>query len=77
MIPASSILLNDQGGMTVRIVGTGNIAQSLPVIVLGETGSGIWVSGLPGSVNIITVGQNYVIDGEVIEPTFVQKTVKL
>lgn len=77
LIPASSILLNDQGGMTVRIVGTGNIAQSLPVIVLGETGSGIWVSGLPGSVNIITVGQNYVIDGEVIEPTFVQKTVKL
>ena len=77
LIPGSSILLNDKGGMTVRIVGAGNIAQSLPVIVLGETSSGIWVSGLPGSVNIITVGQNYVIDGEVIEPTFVQKTVKL
>ena len=77
LIPASSILLNDQGGMIVRIIGAGNIAQSLPVAVLGETGNGIWVSGLPGSVNIITVGQNYVIDGEVIEPTFVQKTVKL
>ena len=77
LIPASSILLNDQGDMTVRIVGAGNIAQSLPVVVLGEIGSGIWVSGLPGSVNIITVGQNYVIDGELVEPTFVQNTVKL
>ena len=77
LIPASSILLNDQGGMAVRIIVVGNIAQSISVVVLGEIGAGIWVSGLPELVNVITVGQNYVIDGEVVEPTFLNSTTKI
>ena len=77
LIPASSTLLNDQGGMAVRIVSPANITQSISVTVLGEIGAGIWVSGLPEVANVITVGQNYVIDGELVEPTFLNNIAKI
>jgi signal transduction histidine kinase len=35
-----------------------------PVSVLEETPGGVWVSGLKGSVQIITVGQSFVGDGQ-------------
>jgi len=35
--------------------------------VLEETPSGVWVSGLKGSVQIITVGQSFVADGQKVK----------
>jgi multidrug efflux system membrane fusion protein len=34
------------------------------VTVLEETPKGMWVSGLKGPVNVITVGQSFVADGQ-------------
>ena len=34
-----------------------------------DTTDGLWVSGLPASVRIITLGQEYVFQGQVVEVT--------
>ena len=76
LIPASSVLLDDQGGMVVRIISEKNIVQSNPVTALGETQNGMWVSGLPEKAIVVTVGQNYIIDGEKVAPTFLSNVVE-
>jgi multidrug efflux system membrane fusion protein len=70
LIPSSATLLDDAGGIVVRVLGKDNMTASLPVQILGEEAAGVWVSGLPRQVNLITVGQNYVVDGELVKPSF-------
>ena len=76
LIPASSVLLDDQGGMVVRVISEKNIVQSKPVSALGETENGMWVSGLTEKAMVVTVGQNYIIDGEKVAPTFLSNVVE-
>ena len=71
LIPASSILLNDLGQTVVRVLLEGNLVGSVKVSSLGEASDGLWVSGLPSEVSVITVGQNYIIDGESVDPSFI------
>jgi multidrug efflux system membrane fusion protein len=33
----------------------------------------MWITGLPGTVNLITVGQEYVAVGDFVEPVFSSK----
>ena len=70
MIPSSSILLDDDGGLFVRTINNRNLVESFSVKVLGEARDGTWVSGLPRISNVITVGQNYVVDTEQVNPIF-------
>ena len=70
LIPASSILLGDRGNSVVRVLLTDQTVASADIAVVGETKEGIWVTGLPKEVILVTVGQNYIIDGERVEPAF-------
>ena len=63
LVPASSILLSDNGNTIVKVVKNG-IVNSKEVSVLGESESGFWISGLPSEISVITVGQNYVVTGD-------------
>ncbi|MFN6940498.1 MAG: hypothetical protein ACK4OG_00695, partial [Parvibaculum sp.] len=38
-----------------------------PVQLIDDTPEGLWVAGLPDKVTIITVGQDYVIEGQQVE----------
>lgn len=58
------LTLDDRGVLGVRTVGPGEIVRFMPVSILAEGGDGVWVSGLPETVEVITVGQEYVKDGE-------------
>jgi multidrug efflux system membrane fusion protein len=42
----------------------------MPVTLLRDTAEGVWVTDLPEAVDIITVGQEFVIDGVHVAPTF-------
>lgn len=64
------LALDDSGVMGVRTVVDDNRVAFVPVQILGTEGGEVWVSGLPDTVTIITVGQNYVSDGETVEPVF-------
>ena len=67
LIPASLILLDADGDMMVRAVNQDNLVSQYKVEVVGETEDGLWVNGLPALINLITVGQNYVTQGEMVE----------
>ncbi len=68
LVPASSLTLNNEGTLGVRIA-EGEKAAFVPVSILRDTIEGIWVAGLDEQVDIITVGQEYVTDGVAIKTT--------
>ena len=72
LIPASLILLDAEGQTMVRAVDQENLVTQHKVRVVGEAENGLWVTGLPAMINLITVGQNYVTQGERVE-TFLRK----
>jgi multidrug efflux system membrane fusion protein len=63
------LVLSDQGAVGVRVVQNGVVAF-MPVRVLSEDATGAWITGLPDKVNVITVGQEFVNDGQRVEPVF-------
>ena len=64
LAPVSALVLDSAGRQGVRYVtGDGRVAFA-PVTVLEETKDGVWVTGLSGAVELITVGQSYVADGQ-------------
>ncbi len=70
LLAASSLTLNDEGTLGVRIIDGDSAAQFLPVTVLRDTPSGVYVTGLPEQVDVITVGQEFVTDGVIVAPSF-------
>ena len=53
--------------MCVIIVGDSVTVQFVNVNLIQDTEDGAWISGLPNKSRIITVGQDYVSDGEKVE----------
>jgi len=62
------LTLNDKGLVGVRTIETGDIVAFRPVEILGQDPDGFWVRGLPQTVTVITVGQDYVIEGQKVAP---------
>lgn len=66
LISSALLTLSDKGQVGVRAVKDGMV-KFHPVRVLGDTGNGVWVGGLPDTLSLITVGQDYVVDGQAVE----------
>lgn len=67
-ISPSILTLNDQGQIGVKIVDDNNVVSFVPVTILADMPDHAWIGGLPDKVRIITVGQDYVVPGQVVEP---------
>lgn len=63
-IPRASLTLDDSGVLGVRIVDADGVVAFRRVGILGEGPSGVWVSGLDGSVRLIVRGQEFVKSGQ-------------
>lgn len=72
LIAQSTLTLDDAGTLGVRIISPDMTAQFMPVTLLRDTAQGVWVAGLPDVVDIITLGQEFVIDGVPIVPTYAE-----
>lgn len=59
--------LDDAGAVGVRILDNESRARFQKVQIIKEVASGIWVTGLPEVTRIITVGQELVTQGELVE----------
>lgn len=70
LLPQSALTLNDDGDLGVRTVDANNLAQFAKLTLLRDTADGVWVAGLPETANVITVGQEYVIDSVSVLPTY-------
>ena len=57
------LVLDDSGTVGVRAVANG-IVHFLPVHIISDGPDGMWVAGLPDHTNVITVGQEFVTNGE-------------
>jgi multidrug efflux system membrane fusion protein len=60
------LVLDDSGKVGVRAVRDG-IVHFMAVRVISDGPEGMWISGLPDNIAVITVGQEYVRDGERVE----------
>lgn len=70
LIPASLMILDDQGQLAVRAVDREGTVSTLGITSVGESTNGVWVAGLPDRVAVITLGQNYVTEGEQVAVTY-------
>jgi multidrug efflux system membrane fusion protein len=69
LLPQSVLTLDNEGALGVRAVSGENEVQFYPVTILQDTREGVHVSGLPATVDVITVGQEFVQAGQRVNPT--------
>lgn len=62
--------LSERGEIGVRTVSEEGLVAFAPLTVLEDTSDGVWVTGLPDQVTIITVGQDFVVPGQRVEVEF-------
>ncbi|MBT8146014.1 MAG: HlyD family secretion protein, partial [Gammaproteobacteria bacterium] len=74
LIPPSALTLDDNGIVGVKILNSDNVVAFNPVTVVGDQTSqmdaGIWVTGLPEPVTLITHGQEIVFPGQQVDADF-------
>ncbi|WP_412562737.1 efflux RND transporter periplasmic adaptor subunit [Thalassobius sp. MITS945101] len=70
LLPGSALTLDDQGDLGVRVIEEGNVVAFKAVTLMRDTAEGVWVTGLGDSADVIVVGQEYVVDGVTVEPTY-------
>ncbi len=69
-VSPSLLTLDDNGEMGIRIVDRYNRVAFKPVEIIEDSAQGMWITGLPDTVSLITVGQEYVAVGDLVEPVF-------
>lgn len=73
LLPQSVLTLNDEGALGVRAVKDGMV-EFYAVTILSDSREGVWVTGLPPTVDVITMGQEYVVPGQKVNATNVTGT---
>ena len=68
-ITPAVLALDDAGKVGVRIINTEQRVEFHHVSVVRESKDGIWITGLPNEIELITVGQEMVADGDKVETT--------
>ncbi len=71
-ISPSILSLADDGTIGVKIVSANNRVEFKSVKLLKDTPDYLWITGLPHNVRIITVGQEFVISGQRVDPVLVE-----
>jgi multidrug efflux system membrane fusion protein len=73
LIPQSVLTLDDEGTLGVRTVNDGKV-EFHAITIVSDTREGVWVTGLPVRVDIITVGQENVTAGQAVEASEAEAT---
>lgn len=67
-LPTSILALADNGDIGVRVVDPGDAVRFRKVKILSQQRDGVWVKGLNGPTRVITVGQEFVGEGQKVDP---------
>ena len=63
-ITPSVLMLNDKGILGIKVIRDIEIVKFLPVTILEDSEDGIWVTGIPNQIQLITQGQGFVEDDQ-------------
>ena len=66
-ISPAILSLNDQGKLGIRTVDENNSVEFKEIEILEDTTDGLWISGLNENERIITLGQEYVFQGQTVK----------
>lgn len=66
-ISPAILSLSDQGKLGIRVVNNKNEVEFQAIKILEDTTEGLWISGLPLEARIITLGQEYVFQGQTVK----------
>ena len=67
LISPALLTLNDVGDVGVKTVDADQKVRFVPVRIAEDTPEGLWVLGLPRAVDLISVGHEFVADGERVD----------
>jgi membrane fusion protein, multidrug efflux system len=65
LLPQSVLTLDDEGVLGVRTVEDGKVAFH-EINIVKDTREGVWVTGLPLTLDVITIGQDFVQAGQTV-----------
>ena len=63
-VSPAMLTLNDEGQLGVKLVNRQNNVEFHRADIISDEPDGVWLGGLPQSIRVITVGQEYVRDGD-------------
>ncbi|MEO3429486.1 efflux RND transporter periplasmic adaptor subunit [Pelagibius sp. CAU 1746] len=66
LVSPAILTLSDGGLIGIKAVDDSGRVVFHPVKIVDTDNDGVWISGLPNEVNLITVGQEYVGNGEAV-----------
>jgi membrane fusion protein, multidrug efflux system len=66
-LPRSALTISSNGDIGVRSVGANGRVGFMPVSVVEDQQSQMWVAGIPDRTRVIIRGQDFVRDGQVVE----------
>ena len=66
-IARSALVFSDQGRLGVRLADKDSKARFLPIDIVEDGRSAVWVTGIEQVVRVIVVGQDFVKDGDPVE----------
>ena len=69
LLPQSVLTLNDEGDLGVRTV-INKTVKFFKVKILRDQKNGLLLTGLPDNIDVITVGQEFVIDGQKVNISY-------
>lgn len=69
-LPQSALTLNKDGQLGVRIVRADQTAGFVAIDLLRDEADGVWVGGLPEQADVIIRGQDFVVSGVALAPTY-------
>lgn len=71
-ISPAVLTLGANGEIGVKLVDEGSMVRFYPVQILREDQQGLWITGLAPTARLIVVGQDFVIDGQLVRPVDAQ-----
>lgn len=70
LLSPSLLNLSNDGSLQVKTLDQEQRVLSHDVDMIRSNSEGVWLSGLPEKIELITVGQGFVAEGELVEPIY-------
>lgn len=70
LMTPSLLNLSNDGSLQIKTLDSEKRVVSYNVSMIRSENQGIWLAGLPEEIELITVGQGFVSDGELVEPIY-------